>query len=142
MELKVKRITTNKPYTIGHLYIDDKFFADTLEDEDRGLTQSMSLEQISQKKIKSETAIPKGRYQVVWTYSDHFKQPMPLLLNVPGYAGVRIHSGNSAKDTEGCILVGKNDKIGWISNSREYIGKLYPMIEQACKIGKVFITIE
>ena len=63
-------------------------------------------------------------------------------MNVPGYAGVRIHSGNSAKDTEGCILVGKNDKIGWISQSREYISKLYPIIEAACKKEKVYITIE
>ena len=142
MELTLKRITKNTPYTIGHLYIDGKLFSDTLEDQDRGLLQSMSLTEISQLKKFAETAIPKGRYQIVWTYSDHFKKQMPLLLNVPGYAGVRIHSGNSTADTEGCILVGKNDKVGWISNSRGYIDKLYPIIENACKVGKVFITIE
>ena len=142
MELKLKRITKNTPYTIGHLYINGVMFSDTLEDKDRGLLQSMSLTEIANLKKYAETAIPKGKYQVVWTFSDHFKKQMPLLLNVPGYAGVRIHSGNSAADTEGCILVGKNDKVGWISNSRGYIDKLYPIIENACKTGKVFITIE
>lgn len=142
MELILKRIARKEDYTIGHLMVDGKFFADTLEDTDRGLTQKMSLSTLLQKKIHSKTAIPTGRYQIVWTYSNHFGKSMPLLMNVPGYAGVRIHSGNSAKDTEGCILVGKNDKIGWISQSREYISKLYPIIEDACKKGKVYITIE
>lgn len=142
MELILKRIARKEDYTIGHLMVDGKFFADTLEDTDRGLTQKMSLSTLLQKKIHSKTAIPTGRYQIVWTYSNHFGKSMPLLMNVPGYAGVRIHSGNSAKDTEGCILVGKNDKIGWISQSREYISKLYPVIEAACKKEKVYITIE
>ena len=142
MELILKRIARKEDYTIGHLIVDGKFFADTLEDTDRGLTQKMSLSTLLQKKIHSKTAIPTGRYQIVWTYSNHFGKSMPLLMNVPGYAGVRIHSGNSAKDTEGCILVGKNDKIGWISQSREYISKLYPIIEAACKKEKVYITIE
>lgn len=142
MELILKRIARKEDYTIGHLMVDGKFFADTLEDTDRGLTQKMSLSTLLQKKIHSKTAIPTGRYQIVWTYSNHFGKSMPLLMNVPGYAGVRIHSGNSAKDTEGCILVGKNDKIGWISQSREYISKLYPIIEDACKKEKVYITIE
>lgn len=142
MELILKRIARKEDYTIGHLMVDGKFFADTLEDTDRGLMQKMSLSTLLQKKIHSKTAIPTGRYQIVWTYSNHFGKSMPLLMNVPGYAGVRIHSGNSAKDTEGCILVGKNDKIGWISQSREYISKLYPIIEAACKKEKVYITIE
>ena len=142
MELILKRIARKEDYTIGHLMVDGKFFAHTLEDTDRGLTQKMSLSTLLQKKIHSKTAIPTGRYQIVWTYSNHFGKSMPLLMNVPGYAGVRIHSGNSAKDTEGCILVGKNDKIGWISQSREYISKLYPIIEAACKKEKVYITIE
>ena len=142
MELILKRIARKEDYTIGHLMVDGKFFADALEDTDRGLTQKMSLSTLLQKKIHSKTAIPTGRYQIVWTYSNHFGKSMPLLMNVPGYAGVRIHSGNSAKDTEGCILVGKNDKIGWISQSREYISKLYPIIEAACKKEKVYITIE
>ena len=141
MELILKRIARKEDYTIGHLMVDGKFFADTLEDTDRGLTQKMSLSTLLQKKIHSKTAIPTGRYQIVWTYSNHFGKSMPLLMNVPGYAGVRIHSGNSAKDTEGCILVGKNDKVGWISQSREYIAKLYPIIEAACKKEKVYITI-
>ena len=142
MELILKRIARKEDYTIGHLMVDGKFFADTLEDTDRGLTQKMSLSTLLQKKIHSKTAIPTGKYQIVWTYSNHFGKSMPLLMNVPGYAGVRIHSGNSAKDTEGCILVGKNDKIGWISQSREYISKLYPIIEAACKKEKVYMTIE
>ena len=142
MELTLKRIAKKQTYTIGHFYVNGQFFSDSLEDCDRGLTSQMTTEEIASKKIKTATAIPTGKYEVVWTFSNHFNKMMPLLMNVPGYAGVRIHSGNSSKDTEGCILIGKNDKIGWISNSRDCIDKLYPIIENACKTEKVFITIE
>ena len=144
MELILKRIARKEDYTIGHLMVDGKFFADTLEDTDRGLTQKMSLSTLLQKKIHSKTAIPTGRYQIVWTYSNHFGKSMPLLMNVPGYAGVRIHSGNSAKDTEGCILVGTWDgeKEDWISDSRIAFEKLMSLLQKAeDKKESITITI-
>ena len=143
MELKVKRINPGKAnYTIGNFYINDVKQCNSLEDEDRGLKQTMSVDEIAKMKVYGETAIPTGRYQVVWTYSDHFKKNMPLLLNVPGYAGVRIHSGNTPADTLGCILLGLNTIKGQITSSRDCIAKVYPIIENACKTEKVYITIE
>ena len=143
MELKVKRINPgNANYTIGNFYIDDVKQCNSLEDQDRGLKQTTSLSDINKIKVYGQTAIPTGKYQVAWTYSDHFKKTMPLLMNVPGYAGVRIHSGNTPEDTLGCILLGYNTEKGKITSSRDCIAKVYPIIEDACKKGKVYITIE
>ena len=99
-------------YTIGKLYIDGEYFCDTLEDKDRGLTDGMTVSEISKIKIKKETAIPTGTYKVTITYSNRFKKNMPLINNVKGFEGIRIHSGNTDKDTEGCILVGQNKFVG------------------------------
>ena len=78
-----------------------------------------------------------------YTYSARFKKMLPLLLNVKGFEGVRIHSGNSAKDTEGCILCGKNDKVGWVSDSRFWTNKLIQTMKTAWdKKEKVIIKIK
>lgn len=106
MEILVKRIARKEKYTIGKMYIDGQYVCDTLEDTDRGLKKSMSLEEIKQKKVYGQTAIPEGKYQIIWSYSNKFKKNLPLLLNVPGYEGIRIHSGNTDVDTYGCILLG------------------------------------
>ena len=108
MNITLNRIAKKAKYTIGKLYINDQYFCDTLEDTDRGLTQSMTEQQIGSKKVYGETAIPTGTYRIIISYSNKFKKQMPLLLNVPGFAGIRIHSGNTEKDSLGCILVGKN----------------------------------
>lgn len=142
MELLVKRIAKKDKYTIGKLYVDGKYFCDTLEDKDRGLTSDMTEAQIKAKKVYGETAIPTGKYQVIVSYSANFKQNMPLLLNVKGYAGIRIHSGNTAADTYGCLLVGKNTVVGKVLNSRDTYRKLFPIIREACKKEKVYITIQ
>lgn len=99
MEIKLKRIAKRPKYTIGKLYINDKYVCDTLEDTDRGLNKDMPLNEIKSKKVHGETAIPTGRYQVVWTYSNKFKRSLPLLLNVPGFEGIRLHNGNTAAHT-------------------------------------------
>lgn len=92
-------------YTISRLYVNGKLFGcNTLEDTDRGLNQSMDLDEIKKKKVYGQTAIPSGSYECVYTYSNRFKKMLPLLLNVKGFEGIRIHSGNSAKDTEGVFL--------------------------------------
>ena len=120
MRLVLKRIAFRKTYTIGKLYVDGVYFCDTLEDPVR-----------EGEKIYGRTAIPAGKYDVLITMSPRFRKMLPLLLNVPGFEGVRIHSGNNADDTEGCILVGVNDKPGWISQSRATMTRLMTKLESA-----------
>lgn len=128
MKLVLKRIFTCPTYTIGHLYIDGKYFCDTLEDTDRGLdSETMTVEKIKSKKIYAKTAIPTGTYQItVNTVSPAFQDrywakeyegKVPRLIDVPGYSGVLIHVGNTAEDTSGCILVGENKVKGRVNNS-------------------------
>lgn len=119
MEILVKRIAKKETYTIGKMYIDGKYFCDTLEDKDRGLSQSMTEEEIRKRKVYGLTAIPTGAYKVIVNYSERFGKRMPLLLDVKGYAGVRIHSGNTPADTLGCILVGRNTAKGMVTESRK-----------------------
>jgi len=120
MEMVVDRKWKKDTYTIGNVYIDGEFFSNSIEDKDRGLAQWMDVGEIAKKKVYGETAIPTGKYKVTMTYSPRFKRNMPQIMNVKAYSGVRIHSMNTAKDSLGCIGLGKNDKKGWISNSRKY----------------------
>ena len=120
MRLVLKRIAFRKTYTIGKLYVDGVYFCDTLEDPVR-----------EGEKIYGRTAIPAGKYDVLITMSPRFRKMLPLLVNVPGFEGIRIHSGNNADDTEGCILVGVNDKPGWISQSRATMTRLMTKLESA-----------
>ena len=141
MKLLLKRIALRDTYTIGKLYIDGKYFCDTIEDKVMDLNKDGIFNE-GEVKIKHETAIPYGTYEVVWAYSPRFRMYTPRLKNVPSFDGVLIHSGNTAKDTSGCILVGQNKQIGKVLNSRETVRKLYPIIKDACNKGKVTITIE
>lgn len=106
-------------YTIGRMYIDGVFFCNTLEDTDRGLAQYMNVGEIMNAKISGQTAIPVGDYKLTRTYSPRFKRIVPQIMNVKGFSGVRIHAGNTAKDTEGCPLVGDNTIKGALTNSRK-----------------------
>ena len=126
-------------YTIGKLYIDGEYFCDTLEDKDRGLTDDMTVSEISKIKIKKKTAIPTGTYKVTITYSNRFKKNMPLINDVKGFEGIRIHSGNTDKDTEGCILVGFNKIKGNVINSRDTYNKLFSILS---KSNNITITIK
>lgn len=119
MQVTLWRKYRKPGYTIGRLYIDGVFFCNTLEDTDRGLAQYMSVGEIANIKIKGATAIPTGAYKVQRTYSPKYKRLMPQVMNVKGYAGIRIHSGNTAADTEGCILLGDNTAVGRLTNSRK-----------------------
>lgn len=139
MRLTLKRIANKKDYCIGKLYINGKYFCDTLEDVDRGLDDSMTEDEIKQSKIKEQTAIPTGIYTVLLTYSPKYKRIMPLINNVKGYSGIRIHSGNSSKDTEGCLLVGKNTVVGRLTDSRNTYNALFKRLQQK---GSNKITIE
>lgn len=142
MNIILNRIAKKAKYTIGKLYINDKYFCDTLEDTDRGLTQSMTEQQIVSKKVYGETAIPTGTYRIIISYSNKFKKQMPLLLNVPGFAGIRIHSGNTEKDSLGCILVGKNKAVGKVLESRDTYSKLFSILQETNKKETIKITIK
>ena len=122
MKLKLIRKYKCPNYTIGHLYINDKYFCDTLEDKVRQLD---SIED----KIKHKTAIPEGVYEVVVTMSPKFKRLLPLLLNVPFFTGIRIHRGNNENDTSGCIIVGENKIKGKVINSTYYEEKLVELMK-------------
>ena len=137
MRIELVRIAFKSTYTIGKLYVDGKYFCDVLEDVDRVLDSSMSESEILEKKVKGQTAIPTGHYVINITYSPKYKRMMPLLLDVKGFSGIRIHSGNSSKDTEGCLLVGKNKKVGMVLESRDTYQRLFKMME-----GQKEITIE
>lgn len=127
MELLLKRIAKNSTYTIGKLYIDNKYFCDTLEDTDRGLTNLDSLQDILKKKVYGKTAIPTGTYKVdMNTISPRFKNrswakpydgKLPRLIDTIGFEGVLIHVGNRSEDTSGCVLVGKNTVKGGLTES-------------------------
>lgn len=142
MEIVVYRRWKKKEYTIGEMWIDGKKLCNTLEDTDRGLTSSMSPAVVSKKKIPGKTAIPTGRYPVELTYSPRFKRELPLLGRVPGFSAIRIHAGNTAADTEGCILVGENKAVGMVLNSRAWLDVLLRKIDGAiADREKVMITI-
>lgn len=126
MNIIVKRIFKGADYTIGKLYIDGKYFCDTLEDTVRPAGV----------KIPGRTAIPDGKYKIKLTESLRFGKLMPRLENVPGFTGVLIHSGNTAEDTEGCILVGKNRVKGKVLDSRETFARLFKLLFVAERGGE------
>lgn len=140
MKLLLKRIFRGDTYTIGHLYINGNYYCDVLEDVDRGLTNDMSEEEIKKIKVYGKTAIPKGTYKVEVTYSPKFKRYLPLLIGVKGFTGIRIHSGNSAEDTLGCLLVGFNKEKGKVLNSRVTSDKLTALLRNTKE--EIYITIE
>src|SRR5436305_2999778 len=102
MQLQLTRKTFSDKSTMGELLVDGKFECFTLED------------MVRPEKIKHETAIPAGRYEVAISFSDKFQKLLPLLLNVPNFEGIRIHSGNTDKDSSGCILVGRTKAVDFI----------------------------
>lgn len=136
MEITVKRKFKGNNYTIGSLYIDGKYFCDTLEDIDRGLTDSMSDSYIATIKVINQTAIPIGTYKVTITYSNRFKKLLPLINNVKGFSGIRIHSGNTKEDTSGCILVGFNTEVGKVVNSKVTYDKLFNLLQDKLNKGE------
>lgn len=133
MKLELHRKYCKNGYSIGLLYIDGKFICNTLEDTDRSLTSKMSEKQIATVKVKGNTAIPTGTYQVIMSWSQRFKRQMPLLCDVKGFSGIRIHSGNIASDTEGCILCGMNTSVGRITDSKFWTEKVYNLINDAIR---------
>jgi hypothetical protein len=131
MELMLHRRFLGADYTIGSLYVDGEYFCDTLEDTDRGLTQSMSLDDIKRIKIPHETAIPTGIYKVMVNLSPAKKRMLPRLIDVPGFSGILIHRGHTKNDSSGCILVGENKVKAKVINSTEYEKRLVEILSEA-----------
>jgi hypothetical protein len=115
---------------IGELFVDGQFECYTLEDVER------------QVKIAGITAIPKGTYEVVITFSERFKKLLPLFLKIPNFEGVRIHTGNIAANTEGCILVGKAKTENQVLQSQIAFNELFPKLQAAVAKEKIFIEIK
>ncbi len=130
MKLTLKRTQIEKAFTMGELYVDDHFECYVLEDPVR-----------DGPKVPGATAIPFGTYAVDITFSNRFQKMMPLLVDVPGFAGVRIHSGNTTADTEGCLLVGKSRLPAQLLRSREAFMALFPKLQAAKERGES-ISIE
>ena len=142
MDLRLQGEYRNNNYCIDKLYINGKYFSDALEDPDRGLTDSMNLEEIKRIKVKGDTCIPYGTYNVTITYSPRFKKNLPLINNVKGFDGIRIHSGNTPQDTEGCLLLGLNKVKGRVIDSKVTVNKFIDIVQEALNKGeKVTITI-
>jgi hypothetical protein len=119
MVITIKRLYKTETSTIGELLVNGIWECFTLEDTERKI------------KIKGETAIPKGTYRVIINESNRFKRLLPLLIDVPNFEGVRIHSGNSNHDTEGCILVGQTRNKNYIGQSRKAFEKLFKKMQAA-----------
>ena len=143
MKLLLKRIAKKPAYTIGKLYIDGQYFSDTIEDKDRGLTQNMSSDAIKRIKVANQTAIPIGTYKITlgtvsprFGSKDFYKKnanggKLPRLLSVPGFDGVLMHCGNTAEDSSGCVIVGRNKAVGKVLESKETFIKLYKTLQSA-----------
>lgn len=147
MEILVTRKWKGKNTTISTLTVNGMPFNFVLEDTDRGLDSMMSLEEIKELKVYGNTAIPTGTYKVTVNYSPRFKRKMPILLDVPGFSGIRIHAGNRHTNTEGCLLPGMSyyleDSDYVISNSRVITDRLENAINNAlARKETIWITIE
>lgn len=133
MEIVVARKWKTEKSSIGEMTVDGVFECYTLEDKERLLKS---------RKVFGATAIPLGRYEVIINWSNAFKCYLPLLLNVKGYQGVRIHWGNTDKDTLGCILVGSRKVENMILNSKLAFADFFKKLQVAAKKEKIFITIK
>jgi len=129
MELQVKRTDFTDNSTIGELSVNGQFECYTLEDKVRPV------------KIAGKTAIPAGRYEVIIDFSQRFGRLLPLLLNVPDFEGVRIHPGNTAANTEGCILVGDEKSQDLVGKSRAAFDRLFAKLSAAAEKEKIYLEI-
>lgn len=155
MDVLLKRLYKKPTYTIGNLFIDGVWFCNTLEDCDRGLLQSMSTDEIKKIKQYGETAIPAGRYiirmdiisekyrNIKWYVENCDGGRMPRLDVVKAFLGILFHTGNTAADSLGCILVGLNKKKGALVDSKKTFLKLWKVFDEAYQRKEtIYLTIE
>ena len=135
MNLALLRDTFTETSTTGQLFIENAFECYVLEDQDRKL-------EAGGKKVYGKTAIPRGRYQVVLDWSPKYGRDMPHILDVPGFNGIRIHTGNRSEDTEGCLIVGQERVENYVRNSKIAFDALLQKLNLAwAKEEEVWITI-
>mgnify|MGYP001604796729 CR=1 FL=1 len=135
MKLRLEREVSAHGATIGELTVDGAFECYTLEDEDRHLEDSQNA------KIKGRTCIPRGSYEVEITPSARFQRDLPILKSVPGFDGIRIHPGNAATDTDGCLLPGRTRTDRTVGESKVAFNALYAKIKDALDSGDT-VSIE
>lgn len=141
MRLLLKRIYFSPTYTIGKLFIDGKYFSDTIEDVNRDLNKDGDLLDNGESKVYAQTCIPFGTYDVIVNRSPKMKRDLPRLLNVPHFEGILIHRGSSEKSSAGCIIIGENKVVGKVINSVKYEDALVAVLKHAQNSGEK-ITIE
>lgn len=137
MKLTLTRRPSSLVCTIGQLQVNDYDECFTLED----VIREVPGVPVSEWKIKDQTAIAAGTYDVELTFSDKFQRILPLLIGVEGFDGIRIHCGNTDVDTSGCILVGSSEGLDMIYGSRPAFSRLFPQMTEAVARGER-ITIE
>ncbi len=146
MEIEVIRKWFKDSYTIGKFFIDKERFCDTLEPPIRDLkdlNHDNDFDDEGEGKVYGNTAIPCGRYAVIVSHSPKLKRRLPLLLNVIGFEGIRIHAVATVKNTMACIGIGKNTKPGRLENGPYYETVLVQKIDEAVKRNEqIFITIK
>lgn len=136
MKLQIIREIFTEKSTIGRMFVDDAELCYTLEDKDRRLETAGCL-----MKIPKETCIPRGTYRVVMDWSNRFQKQMPHVLDVPCFDGIRIHVGNTDADTEGCILLGKQEATDFIAHSADAFGVFLSTLQGGLSHGDVFLEI-
>lgn len=130
------RLHLKDAYSIGNLYctgvevngknsrlVENQYLCNILEDKFRG-------NDLSKCKVAGQTCIPEGNYKIIMSYSPRFDRELPLLVNVPFFSGVRIHSGTTAEHTEGCLLPGENKVVGKVINSMQHTAIIINKIKQ------------
>lgn len=140
MELRLERLWPKAEYTVGRLYIDGELFCNTLEDKVADVNRNGEFDGL-ERKVPGKTAIPYGTYKIFYGWSPRFGRNLPRLLNVTAFDGILIHPGNTAEDSAGCILVGRNTEVGRLTQSRLYSDELNKRIDIAQRRGEP-ITIE
>lgn len=147
MTIVIKRTYNCKTYCISHIYINNEYICDAIEDVDRMLDDSMTLSEIQSKKVYAQTAIPTGTYRLTLnvvspkfskkTYYKNFcGGKLPRVLNVKGFDGILWHRGSSEKDSAGCLILGYNKVKGQVINSQQAFEKLYKILDEANKKGE------
>ena len=142
MIIRLERIYNCPKYCIGHLYADGQYVCDTIEDTDRGLDESWTLEAIRKKKVMSQTAIPTGTYKISLNivspkfskkeyYMDFCGGRLPRLMNVKGFDGILIHKGVNERSSAGCLIVGYNTVKGQVTSTQQAFEKLYGLMKKA-----------
>jgi hypothetical protein len=138
VNLRLIREPSTNNSTLGVLFVDGVFECFVIED----VIREQPGVPVDQWKVKGATAIPAGRYQVTRTRSPRFGKMLPLLLNVPGFDGIRFHAGNDSGDTEGCPLPGRGRAAGRVTESKLAFEQLDQKIRLALLRGQVWIDIE